>query len=139
MHTIKIVAALAALTLAASGCSDLDDAVERARTTETVTATQTTEAAPVTVTATTQVLPDDRVVESATVDTGAGAEEAGFRAATCELLDEGYSLEMLMATNAQLDFGWTPERSGELMAEAIMQECPQHLEEMIDVLSDLGY
>lgn len=41
---IALLAAAAALTLAGCSAADLDDAAERARSTETVTATQTAEA-----------------------------------------------------------------------------------------------
>lgn len=145
---IALLAAAAALTLAGCSAADLDDAVERARSTETVTATQTAEAAPVTETITATPLPDDRVVPSTAsagrvVDPTNGDvltdQEVRFLDATCELLDDGHTFGELMMANVQLDLPFADGRMGELMALAVIIECPRHSAQMEAFLAEMGY
>ena len=145
---IALLAAAAALTLAGCSAADLDDAVERARSTETVTATQTAEAAPVTETITATPLPDDRVVPSTAsagrvVDPTNGDvltdQEVRFLGATCELLDDGFTIGELMVANLELDLPFADGRMGELMALAVIIECPRHSAQMDEFLTEMGY
>lgn len=147
---IALLAAATALTLAGCSAADLDDAVERARSTETVTATQTAEAAPVTETETVTAtpLPDDRVVPNTApagrvVDPTNGDvltdQEVRFLGATCELLDDGFTIGELMVANLELDLPFADGRMGELMALAVIIECPRHSAQMDEFLTEMGY
>lgn len=145
---IALLAAAAALTLAGCSAADLSDAAERARSTETVTATQTAEAAPVTETVTATPLPDDRVVPNTApagrvVDPTNGDvltdQEVRFLGATCELLDDGFTIGELMVANLELDLPFADGRMGELMALSVIIECPRHSAQMETFLTGMGY
>ena len=145
---IALLVAAAALTLAGCSAADLSDAAERARSTETVTATQTAEAASVTETVTATPLPDDRVVPNTApagrvVDPTNGDvltdQEVRFLGATCELLDDGFTIGELMVANLELDLPFADGRMGELMALAVIIECPRHSAQMDEFLTGMGY
>lgn len=159
MRTTKIAATLAALALLGAGCSaaDLEAAAERAQTTETVTVS----AAPPAPQVESAPLQDDRVVEAPRSTTSAApsrapepestqvvdptngdvldGQEVAFLEATCELLDEGYSVAMIMEGLDYVEVQWDAFRTGELVALSVMVECPQHYGKMADFLEDEGY
>lgn len=163
MRTTKIAATLAALALLGAGCSaaDLEAAAERAQTTETVTVS----AAPPAPQVESAPLQDDRVVEaprSTTSRTTSAApsrapepestqvvdptngdvldeQEVAFLEATCELLDTGYSVAMIMEGLDYVEVQWDAFRTGELIALSVMVECPEHYSKMTNFLESEGY
>lgn len=148
--------------LAMSGCSASDlPAAERAQTTETVTVS----AAPPAPQAQAAPLPDDRVVETprSTISSATRApltrapepestqvvdptngdvltdQEVRFLEATCELLDQGYSVAMIMEGLDYVEVQWDAFRTGELVALSVMVECPEYYGKMADFLESEGY
>lgn len=127
MSTRKIAATLAAGTLAlALAACDSESFREgyrdgRGQTATTVTATETTRVsvAPQTVTApAVPAAPAEDPMERAFMDT------------TCDLLDQGFGLDAIVLGGVTSDSPFTAEEVGELIATAIIMDCPEYIAQM---------
>ena len=129
--TMKIAAALGAVALSTAACSVSSTPTE---TTSTTSASQ----------AASTYLPDDTSdpapATPARQDKSlAELQEAAFMDATCEMLDDGYSLDSVMLGAVMTDKPFTDERAGELIVEAIIDDCPAHVGALEQLIAEEGY
>lgn len=131
MKITRTITTAAAVLLVSAGCSaEFQESLDKARSTETVTAAPST--------TTSRYLPDDTSSDYTPAPSSTDAESV-FRDATCDLLDEGYTVGDVMLGSVMADTPFTDEESGTLIAEAILSQCPEYTQDMFDTLEDLGY
>jgi len=73
------------------------------------------------------------------VPTTAEMQEQAFMDATCDMLDEGYTLDSVMLGAVMVDKPFSDERAGELIVEAIVEQCPVHTQELRDLIAEEGH
>ena len=132
--TLTLAAIAAVLTLSATAACSTGPVADGANP------TSTTSASP----AASTYLPDDTSdpapATSTQRDTSlAELQELAFMDATCEMLDDGYSLDSVMLGAVMTDKPFSDERAGELIVEAIIDDCPAHVGALEQLIAEEGY
>ena len=57
----------------------------------------------------------------------AASPESAFMYTTCDMLDQGFTIDAAILTAVSTDKPFTDARASELIVEAIIDRCPQHV------------